>query len=80
MDNILDFLARCAKPKISSHGTEDDVAPLAPLEEILATCAEDDDLQIERIAGAGHFFDNKAGELMQAIELPVGDTATLRER
>jgi alpha/beta superfamily hydrolase len=79
MDN-LDFLARCAKPKIFIHGTEDDVAPLAPLEEFLATLPADNNFQIERIAGAGHFFDNQAGELMQAIKNFVGDSATVSER
>ena len=33
----LDFIACCAKPKLFIHGTEDDVAPLAPLEEFLST-------------------------------------------
>jgi len=68
----LDFLGRCAKPKLFIHGTEDDVAPLAPLEEFLATLPADNSLRIERIAGAGHFFDDQAGELMQAIRNFVG--------
>jgi len=79
MDN-LDFLARCVKPKIFIHGTEDDVAPLAPLEEFLATLPADNNFQVERIVGAGHFFDNQAGELMQAIKNFVGHAATVRER
>ena len=64
----LDFLVRCAKPKLFIHGTEDAVAPLAPLEEFLATLPAESDFRIEKIAGAGHFFDNQAGELMQAIK------------
>src|SRR5215475_9594505 len=68
----LDFLAGCAKPKLFIHGTEDDVAPLAPLEELLATLPADNDLKIERIAGAGHFFDNQAGELTMTIKNFVG--------
>lgn len=68
----LDFLADCAKPKIFIHGTEDDIAPLAPLEEFLATLPAESNFQIERIAGAGHFFDNHASELMQTIKNFVG--------
>src|SRR5499433_1595693 len=62
----LDFLRRCEKPKLFVHGAEDNVAPLAPLEEFLATLPADSRLQIERIAGAGHFFDDQASELMRA--------------
>jgi len=79
VDN-LDFLARCAKPKLFIHGTEDDVALLAPLEEFLATLPADNNFQLERIAGAGHFFDNQAGELMRAIKNFVGGAATVKER
>jgi uncharacterized protein len=64
----LDFLAACAKPKIFIHGTEDDIAPLAPLEEFLATLPAGSDFKLERIEGAGHFFDNNAGELMRTIK------------
>jgi alpha/beta superfamily hydrolase len=67
MDN-LDFLARCAKPKLFIHGIEDRVAPLAPLEELLAKLPANSNFQLERIAGAGHFFDDQASELMQAIK------------
>jgi uncharacterized protein len=76
----LDFLTRCAKPKIFIHGTEDDVAPLPPLEEFLATLPADNNFQLERVAGAGHFFDNQAGELMQAIKNFVGGSATVSEQ
>ena len=79
MDNP-DFLASCAKPKLFIHGVEDDVAPLAPLEEFLATLPSLSDFKIERIAGAGHFFDNHAGELMQTIKNFVGGATTVRER
>ncbi len=64
----LDFIRLCAKPKLFVHGTEDIVAPLAPLEEFLATLPADNNLQIELIAGAGHFFDDHAVELKQAIK------------
>lgn len=64
----LDFLGRCEKPKLFIHGVEDDIAPLAPLEEFLATLPADNGFQLVRIEGAGHFFDDHAVELMQAIK------------
>jgi alpha/beta superfamily hydrolase len=64
----LDFLSRCLKPKLFIHGVEDNIAPLAPLEEFLATLPPDNNFRIERIAGAGHFFDDHAVELTQAIK------------
>jgi len=79
MDN-LDFLAGCAKPKLFIHGTEDDIAPLAPLEEFLATLPAGADFKLERIAGAGHFFDNHAGELMRAVKNFVGGATPVREQ
>ncbi len=68
----LDFLAACEKPKLFVHGAEDDIAPLAPLEEFLATLPAGSDFKLERIAGAGHFFDNHAVELTRAIKDFVG--------
>jgi alpha/beta superfamily hydrolase len=76
----LDFIAKCAKPKIFIHGTEDEVAPLAPLEEFLSTLPAGSDFKLERIAGAGHFFDNQAVELMRAVKNFVGGATTARER
>ena len=76
----LDFIADCAKPKLFIHGTEDEVAPLAPLEEFLSTLPAGSDFKLERIAGAGHFFDNQAVELMRAVKNFVGDSTTARER
>src|SRR5262245_23306777 len=76
----LDFIAGCAKPKLFIHGTEDDIAALAPLEEFLSTLPADGDLKLVRIAGAGHFFDNHAVELMRAIKDFVGDATTVKER
>ncbi|MBO0859272.1 MAG: alpha/beta fold hydrolase [Chloracidobacterium sp.] len=76
----LDFLADCAKPKLFIHGTEDEVAPLAPLEEFLARLPSESDFKLERIEGAGHFFDNHAAELMLTIKNFVGGGATIREQ
>ncbi len=67
----LDFLVDCAKPKLFIHGVEDAVAPLAPLEEFLAKLPASANLELKRIEGAGHFFDDQAVELMQAIKLFV---------
>jgi uncharacterized protein len=64
----LDFLKDCAKPKLFIHGVEDDIAPIAPLEAFLNGFPAGSNNQFIRIAGAGHFFDEHAGELMQAIK------------
>lgn len=71
MDN-LDFLRACTKPKFFVHGELDDIAPLAPLEELLNTLPASANFRILKIAGAGHFFDNEAEQLMQAIKNFVG--------
>ncbi len=63
----LSFLSSCNKPKLFIHGTEDEIAPLAPLERLLEALAPDQDLRLVRIEGAGHFFDDQLDELMQAI-------------
>jgi hypothetical protein len=64
----LDFLNECLKPKLFVHGVEDDIAPIAPLVEFLARFPANSNFQLVRIEGAGHFFDDQAGELMQAIK------------
>jgi uncharacterized protein len=64
----LDFLRECTKPKLFVHGVEDEVAPLAPLENVLTELPATANAQLVRIAGAGHFFDDHAAELMAAIK------------
>ncbi|MCI0659742.1 MAG: alpha/beta hydrolase [Acidobacteria bacterium] len=64
----LDFLGHCRKPKLFIHGEKDELALLAPLEEFLAKLSTDSNIRLVRIAGAGHFFDDQAGELSQAIK------------
>lgn len=64
----LDFLRACSKPKLFVHGVEDTVAPLAPLADVLAQLPANANLQLVRIASAGHFFDDHAAELMRAIK------------
>lgn len=68
----LDILKTCAKPKLFIHGVEDDIAPLAPLEELLGQLPVSN-YRLVRIAGAGHFFDDHASELMQSIKDFVAD-------
>jgi hypothetical protein len=63
----LNFLAPCTKPKLFIHGAEDEIAPLAPLAELLDRLPPDNDSRLVRIPGAGHFFDDQLDELMQAI-------------
>jgi uncharacterized protein len=67
-----DFLHNCRKPKLFIHGEKDEQAPLAPLEEMLGKLSSDTNIRLVRIAGAGHFFDDQAGELSQAIKEFVG--------
>lgn len=63
----LDFLRDCAKPKLFIHGEQDDIAPLAPLEAFLGELPASGNHSLVRIAGAGHFFDDQAEELMKAV-------------
>ncbi|MDQ3009925.1 MAG: alpha/beta fold hydrolase [Acidobacteriota bacterium] len=64
----LDFLRDCTKPKLFVHGTEDHIAPLAPLEELLSKLPANSNHRLMQINSAGHFFDDQAGELMQTIQ------------
>jgi len=68
----LDFLRECAKPILFVHGAEDQIAPLAPLEEFLRTLPAESNYRLVKITGAGHFFDDQAKELMEAIKSFVG--------
>lgn len=65
--NDLSFLRACTKPKLFIHGTADDITPLAPLEEFLATLPPENNCHLVKIAGAGHFFDHQSDALMQAV-------------
>jgi uncharacterized protein len=64
----LDYLNHCAKPKLFIHGEKDEHAPIEPLEQYLGKLAPESNFRFVRIAGAGHFFDDQAGELSQAIK------------
>jgi alpha/beta superfamily hydrolase len=69
----LSLLGACHKPKLFLHGDADDIAPLAPLEQLLGTLPAANDYRLVRLAGAGHFFDDQLPELMQAILEFVGE-------
>lgn len=69
----LDCLFECDKPKLFVHGTEDVIAPLAPLEEFLTQLPADSNLRFVKIPGASHFFDDHAQELMKAIKTFVSE-------
>jgi hypothetical protein len=69
------FLAACFKPKLFIHGTEDEIAPLASLEEFLSALPANSHYQLVRIPRAGHFFDEELDQLMQAVR----DFAAKRE-
>ena len=62
------LLSFCAKPMLFVHGELDEVAPLAPLRELLAQLPPDSPHQLVTIAGAGHFFDDQLPELMRVIK------------
>ena len=67
----LELLTNCAKPKLFIHGERDEIAPLAPLVELLAQVPTSTH-QLVTIAGAGHFFDDQLPQLMQVIKDFVG--------
>lgn len=67
----LELLTSCAKPKLFIHGELDEIAPLAPLQELLAQVPASSPHQLVTIAGAGHFFDDQLPELMQVIQQHV---------
>ncbi|MGE0886965.1 MAG: alpha/beta hydrolase [Blastocatellales bacterium] len=68
----LDFLFECEKPMLFVHGEQDDIAPFAPLKELLDELPANRDYRLKVIEGAGHFFDDQAQELMQTIRNFVG--------
>jgi len=63
-----EVLKRCAKPKLFVHGQQDTIAPLAPLETMLAGLPPGNPHHLVRIPGAGHFFDHQLDELLRVIE------------
>lgn len=66
------LLSSCAKPTLFVHGELDELAPLAPLRELLAQLPANSPHKLVTIAGAGHFFDEQLPELMCVIKEYVG--------
>jgi uncharacterized protein len=64
----LALLTSCTKPKLFIHGELDEIAPLAPLVELLEQVPAHSPHQLVTIAGAGHFFDDQLPQLMQAVK------------
>ena len=68
----LELLSQCTKPQLFIHGVLDEIAPQAPLEDLLAQLPSHEHLKFVSLAGAGHFFDDQLPELMQVIRDYVG--------
>jgi alpha/beta superfamily hydrolase len=62
----LDFLQKCAKPKLFVSGARDQFGPRAKLEGLVASVPEPKKLVL--IGGADHFFEGRLRELRDAIE------------
>ena len=52
----LGFLGDCSKPKLFVHGSDDELAPVGPLRELVDAAGPPADLRV--IAGASHFFES----------------------
>ena len=63
-----ELLTNCTKPKLFIHGELDEIAPLAPLVELLEQIPASSPHKLVTIAGAGHFFDDQLPELMRVIK------------
>lgn len=62
-----DLLLSCAKPKLFVHGERDEIAPLAPVVELITSLPLGNNTRLVTIADAGHFFDAQLDELMHII-------------
>jgi alpha/beta superfamily hydrolase len=60
-------LAACAKPIRFVHGRADDVAPLEPLETLLAAAQRESPTELRVVDGAGHFFAGQLDALRAAV-------------
>ncbi|MBS1811741.1 MAG: alpha/beta fold hydrolase [Acidobacteria bacterium] len=61
------FLLSCTKPKLFIHGAQDEIAPLAPIEDLINSLPPENNCRLIKIEGAGHFFDDQLDELMQVV-------------
>lgn len=60
-------LLGCNKPKLFIHGTNDEIAPIAPIEELIQSLPPENNCQFIKIESAGHFFDDHSEEMMTAV-------------
>lgn len=67
----LEFLAGCTKPKFFIHGELDEIAPLAPLQQLLSELPAGGGNRLDTVPGAGHFFDEQSRELMELVAASV---------
>jgi alpha/beta superfamily hydrolase len=61
------FLLACAKPKLFIHGTADEIAPMAPIEDLVTSLPPENNCRMVKIEGAGHFFDDQLDALMKVV-------------
>ncbi len=61
-----DALDGCTTPRLFVHGTNDELAPLEPLQQWLAE-AEDESAVLRVIDGASHFFESGRDQMAAAI-------------
>ena len=62
-----EILAKCHQPTLFLHGEVDDIAPLAPLTQLLNSVEGSRPFHLVTISGAGHFFDHQSAELKAAV-------------
>ncbi len=60
-------LLACNKPKLFIHGTNDLIAPLAPIEELIQSLPPEVNCRLVKIEGAGHFFDDHLEAMMDVV-------------
>lgn len=60
-------LLACHKPKLFIHGTNDEIAPIDPIEDLIASLPPENDCRLVKIEGAGHFFDDQLEEMMEVV-------------
>lgn len=60
-------LLACHKPKLFIHGTNDKIAPLAPIETLINSLPPETNCRLVKIEGAGHFFDDQLEAMMEVV-------------
>lgn len=68
-----DALDRCSTPRLFVHGSNDQMAPLEPLQQWIAE-VEDESVALRVIDGASHFFESGREEMAAAIRNWLGES------